>query len=212
MRRFERYEEFVAQDERFNKVRARYDGKVIEAGRRVEDCRAELDAVIRSELSTGEDKSADKVRIRKRIAEAEAEYEAAQEERGKAYEFARDESDRSRITFREVLLEFNGPYRQSVRETELKPIQDRIQRARAEYLNALCDLYEMKSEYYVGIESELRDIARLDNESHPGNHMMPLSIVTESDVKPITRAEIVDVMEQRKVPDDVKRVRTQEVK
>lgn len=173
-----------------------------EAGQRVQDLRAELEAVIRSEFS-GEDKTEEKAALRDKIADAEKAQEEAIDEQAKAFDYTRVAAGEGRITVRDLIVNWNQEYKHEVRKREIQPIFDRLHEARTMYLNALLDLYELRDEYHP-LYSEIREKVFLDNDDHPGNGLS-LHEIVPLDFKPISRPELIDVMENRKLPIDVKR-------
>ncbi|MGG1600955.1 hypothetical protein [Paenibacillus naphthalenovorans] len=207
MQKWELREQFDKQDEQFQAIRERYDRAVIESGTRLADLKAEQEALLRKEFQTGADLSADKAKVRGKIADAEKALAAAELERTQAHDYARTAAADDRITVRHLVIDWNGPYRQAVRQAELQPIIDRMAAARESYFNALLD-FKLLQDRYRYAYSELRDMAHVDNRNHPGNMMMPNEIAQYRDLPQITSADLLNVDDRHQLPAGIKRVPT----
>ncbi|TVY00998.1 hypothetical protein [Paenibacillus cremeus] len=204
MMKWKMREQYEQQDERYNAVLERYNAAVIEAGTRLQDLKAEQAELFKHEFRTGANLTVEKNKLAAKIEAAEKDLAAAEHERGQAYEFRRTLSD-DRITVRQLLLDWNGPYRSAVRENELQPIIDRLTAARAAYYNALLDVKELEARYNAAY-LEMRDMAHRDNDNHPGNMMYPLAFFSQSDVPLISREDLLMIEDRRQLPFGIKRV------
>lgn len=195
-------EKFDQQDVKFQHIRDRYDKTVIAAGTHLADVKAEQEAILRREFQTGDDLSGEKSKIREKITDAEQALMAAEMERAKANEYVRAASGEDRITTRALILDWNGAYRNNVRDIELKPILERAQAARDAYYNAVLDYHELVAEYSYQYE-EVRELAYGDRTD--GYYMSAHKVATEADFVAITNADLILIGEQKKLPDGVKR-------
>jgi hypothetical protein len=200
-------EQFDKQDEKFQMITARYQQAVIDAGTRVQDLKAEQEALLRTEFQTGKDLSADKAAIRAKIETAQKELEAAEIEKTQAYVYARTAAEDGRITVRDLLSDWNGPYRQTVREQEFKPIFERMDTAGSDYLNALLDYFELVDRYTPAY-SRIHTMAHEDNVNHPGDNRMPVRIAEYGELPLIGDTINLTVEGTRELPFGIKRVRT----
>jgi hypothetical protein len=207
MIKWELKEQFEQQDAKFHALRARYDQAVIEVDTRIADLKAEQAAILQTELVTGQAKSADKARVMQALEAAEKELATKEAERIEAHRFANDGAQVDRISLRDLLNDWNGPYRQTVREQELTPIVERMAAARSEYYNALLDWYDLKDKYHAK-EYEIKDMRYTDNRNRPGDHRTAKDVTTRSDLPLITEEELYYLqIGNRTLPDGVKRIK-----
>ncbi|MFE4714795.1 hypothetical protein ACFRAM_28530 [Paenibacillus sp. NPDC056722] len=202
MRTWDLKEKFDRQDEQRNAVVARYEAAVVAAGTQLQDLKAQKESLVRDELRTGTDRSKEKAKIAAQIEAAEKALKAAEEERGAAYEYRRTAPDR--ISVRQLVLDWSGDFRSSVRSDELQPIIGRLTEARAAYYNALLDVIELETAYEPAFQ-QLRDMAYTDNVNHPGDHRAPLPIMANSDIPRITNEDLAMIDNYRKLPSGIKR-------
>lgn len=194
---WDKYQEYLKQDERFHQMRERYAQVERDAGTAVQDLVSELDALIKREIQTGDDLSAEKEKIRKKLVEAEKVFDRAKEERHKAYTFIADESAKDRITVLDIVLDWNNVYRPMVREQQLNPIIERMEKARAEYYNAVLDYHDLRDEYH-NFYHEIKDKTR--NTGYFAN-----SIVELTDLPRINEEDLSNLQNYRKLPHGIER-------
>lgn len=204
MIKWELKEKFERQDEKFHALRARYDQSVIEVGTRIADLKAEQTALLQTELTTGEAKPADKARLMQALEVAEKELATKEAERIEAHRFTNESAQVDRVTVRNLTLDWNGPYRQAVREQELTPIIERMSAARSEYYNAVLDWYELKDRYRDAY-SDISTMTYDDNDNHPGDHRAASEITKTSDLPMINEEELYYL--RQKLPVGVKRTK-----
>ncbi|MFD0675285.1 MULTISPECIES: hypothetical protein [unclassified Paenibacillus] len=202
--KWELREKYDVQDRQYQAIRDRYDRALIEAGTRLEDLKSEQGALLREEFRTGADMSAQKAKLRAKIDEAEKAKESTALERNQAYDYTRVAAGMDRITVRDLVLDWNGPYRSAVREAELTPVVERISAARSEYYNAVLDFYNLKDRYFSEYNT-LHDMAYGDNKNHSGNHMYPHEIANEGDLSTITNEDLIHIQNRRTLPDGIER-------
>lgn len=201
MIKWELKEKYDGQHHKYQSTVERYQKAIVAAGTRVEDLKAELDATIRLELTTGEDKSEEKAKIRTKITEAEAAVLSAQEEKLQADEYIRQESEKDRVTVRELVVDWNGPYRNAVREAELSPIVARMAAARDEYYTAMRDYYQLLEDYRL----PRKEIADLEyNDRRPKDGFWVKEVADPSDLPKVTDEDLADIAKTRKLPKKVK--------
>lgn len=163
MIKWEKYEDFLEQDKKIIAMREKYATKTKEAGQRVKDLNAELEAILKREFREGKDLSSEKTKKRKQIEEAEKEYEVALSEQSEVEVFIRTEAREGYITPRDLVADWNTNYRPLVREQIFTPIMERMNAAREAYYNALLDLaeerskYDIRRSYFVSQFSRVRD-------------------------------------------------------
>ncbi len=206
---WKKHEEYLQQGGRFKAVQERYDKAVRDAGEHVQNCKQEMDAILKREFQTGDDLSAEKVKARKKIEDAEKSLEAAHTERVKAYDFVHKESAIDKITVVDLIKDWNSVYRPMVRDERVKPIVERMANARSEYLNAVMDYYDLIEEYqfsYSEFKEMVNDHYRIHG--HDGSGMLhPNEIVSLADLPQITDEELFNLKERKKMPNGVKRVK-----
>lgn len=189
MMKWELKEKYDGQDEVFHNLRAKYDQTVIDAGTRLADLKAEREAILREEIQSGKSKATEKTHASEAIAQAEKALRSAETDRDSAHDYARITSMAQRINFRDVVIDWNGPHRQKIRDAELTPIVERMAHARSEYYNCLLDFMELREKY----ASEHFDISRKaydDDRNYPGNHMHVKEVTTQMDLPLILDDEL----------------------
>ncbi|RED51132.1 hypothetical protein [Cohnella lupini] len=202
MRTWDLKEKFDRQDEQHNAVVARYEAAVVAAGTQLQDLKTQKDALIHDEFKTGADRSKEKAKLSAQIEAAEKALTAAEHERGQAYEYRRTMDDR--ISVRQLVLDWSDGFRSSVRSDELQPVLDRLTKARAAYYNALLDVKDLEAAYEPTFQ-QLRDMAYNDNVNHPGDYRSPLPIISNSDIPLITREDLLQIENYRKLPNGIDR-------
>ncbi|MFD2332256.1 hypothetical protein ACFSR7_23625 [Cohnella sp. GCM10020058] len=202
MQKFDLKEKYDVQGEKFRGVIERYEQKAREAGTRLADLKAQQAAILREEFATGKDRKVDKTRTRADITEAERELAAAELERTKAYDFAREAGEVDRITPVQLVQEWNGPYRAQVRDKELKPITERMAAARETYLNAVLDFYELRRKY-APLYNDMRDKA--GSMRGPDGWLTTHEVATLRDLPQITNDDLSCVHDRKSLPAGVKR-------
>jgi hypothetical protein len=200
--KFELREKYEQQDARFTEIKARYHQSVIDAGTRLADLKSEQEALLRQEFSTGADLSGDKARVREKIEEAERALATAQTESRQANDFAQTASGEGRISSRDLVVEWNGKYRTSIRDQELQPIVARMAAAREAYLNTALDYHEFAAQYETAYQ-ELRDIEYRDK--RPGDGLSVHAIASPLDLPQITDDDLSYIEHYRKLPNGVGR-------
>ncbi|WP_373230374.1 hypothetical protein [Cohnella sp.] len=203
MIKFELREKYDAQDARFSEIRTRYEQKVKDAGTRLADLKAEQEALLRQEFSTGKDLSADKERIRASIEEAVRALTSAEAESRQANDYARTASGEGRISVRDLTKEWNGPYRDQVREKELRPIADRMAAAREAYLNSVLDYYDLIDDY-SDLYRVVRENASQDRQAD--GYLYAREIATLIDLPRITDDDLSYTSTRRQLPVGVNRI------
>lgn len=212
MMKWEMYDRYVAQSGRNRELTERFNKIEQEAGQRVRDLQSEMEGILRREFQEGVDLSTEKVQQRKKIAEAELAYESAQEESKKAGEYVRAKNEEDRITVHDLGLDWNTKYRQQVRKAEFEPIDARMKAARADYINAIADWYELNRKYEMK-RSEIGELTKHSSalkEEHTGHSLPkqhPNEIVEKGDLTLIT-AEDVGNLHHGKFPLDIVRKST----
>lgn len=202
--KWELREKYDAQDVKYLEIQARYNRAVIDAGTRLADLKAQLEALLREEFRTGNDMSAEKAKLRSRIEEAEKAKATAELERAQAYDYTREASAEGRITIRDLVLDWNRSYTKAVREAEFIPIQERMTAARDAYYNAVLDYYEFM-ERYSPLYSDLRYMNNQDNENHPGNHASVAEIANRSELPMVIEKDLYYIGERKELPNGIKR-------
>lgn len=207
MMKWELKEKYDVQDEEFHILRAKYDQNVIEAGTRLADLKATRDAILREEIQGGVSKAEEKTRASEAISLAEAALKAAESDRDSAHDYARIASAAKRINIRDLVIDWNGPHRQKIRDAELAPIVERMAHARSEYYNCLLDFMELREKY----ASQHFDISRSaydDDRNYPGNHMMAKEVATKMDLPLILDDELHKLQSQYRImPPNFERVK-----
>lgn len=199
-------EDYLVQDQRYQAICARYDDAVLEADVKLQELRAKQAELLTQEFMTGTDTTVDKKKLNAKITEAEKALAAATAERTQAYDYSRGASATNRISVRDLLLDWSGPYRQSVRENELNPIIDRMTAAKDAYLNALLDVKQLEARYQAAYQ-ELHSLASTDNANHPGNYMYPNTIISNSDLPLITREDVLLIESRQVLPEGILRIK-----
>ncbi|WP_336791177.1 hypothetical protein [Paenibacillus sp. MMO-177] len=203
MRNWVLKEQFDHQDTHYNAVVAKYEAAVVSAGTHLKDLLAEKGALIRDEF-TGKDRSKEKAKIAARIESAEKALAAAEHECRQVHDYRRSALD-GRISVRDLVNDWSGDYRSAVRSEELQPILERLAASREAYLNALLDLKQLEAEYEPAYR-QLSDVAYKDNQAnHPGNYVMPKSIISNSDVLRISHDDLM-MIDRGQLPNGVKRI------
>lgn len=212
--KWELNEKYEQQFGRYHKHMERYKQRVQDAGQHVKDLTAELEAILRREFSEGTDLADLKAKQRDKISAAEKEYENAKAELEQAKKFAQ-ENDSEKITLYDLVVDWNRNYQPMVFETQVKPVLDRIAKAREEYLNALFDLLTLKSQYDNYRRSHSENMTRYyrsqDGKKYDGGRVYPKEVVSLRDAKLITGDDLYYVEDRKKLPDDVKRIPTKGV-
>ncbi len=212
MLKWELFERYVTQGSRNREVTERFNKREQEAEQRVRELQSEMEAILRREFSEGVDLLTEKESTRESIAQAEQVYESAQQEAKKAREFVLEKNRKDKITPHDLGVDWNTNYRQQVRKAEFKPIDDRMKAARADYLNAIADWYELNRKYGMKV-SEVRELVKhapaLKDEStgYKVSKQHPHDIATKEDLTLIT-AEDVANLHYGKFPTDVVRKST----
>jgi hypothetical protein len=199
-------EKFDKPDTRLHEMTARYAKASIDAGTRIQDLKAELEAVIQKEFKEGKDLSAEKAAKRKALTEAEAAYEYALDEQRKALEYIGIESQIDRITPADLAKDWTEVYRPAVRESRLTPIVERMAAARAEYLSATLQYVELVDEYRP-ITSATKELVYgyFSNGTHGATPSLQ-DIAVIDDLPHITSAELNGIHSDRKLPADLVRM------
>jgi chromosome segregation ATPase len=160
MKPFKLYEQYVKQDQGIAEARLRYDEKVAEAKRKVEELKVKLDEVVTLEITTGVDKTRDKAQIRKEIEQAEKDVTHAEEERKAAYTYFSGPGGSIRKS--DVVQAWLKDYLPTVRDEELTPIKERIEQGQNIILSALYDFFQLEKEY----NDITREVHALDEAAH----------------------------------------------
>lgn len=209
MIKWELKEKYDQQAGRHKETETKYRQAVIDAGTHLADLKAEVEALVRKEVSTGEDLSRSKDRLREKIAATEKALVTAQEEERVALDQIRSLDVADRVTIRDLVVDWNGPYCRKIREIELQPIIDRMRAARDEYLNAALDYYELIDEYMP----TKTEVARMEYEdARPGDQFAVHDVATVSMLPIVTNDELYGISDHRNLPTGVSRKSIKEVK
>lgn len=204
-KKWDLFEQYETQGEKFADIRAKYEKKEREAGENIGNLKAQYDALISQELREGKDLTAKKDSTRKELADAHHAYELAQMEHHKALDFTTEEAVKSAITVGDLAQDYITNYVPEARKADVQPIIDRIHDARSAYYNALIDLFELRSDYnnvYRTINDMVRTAAH-NGQLNPTPHIMhPVELRL---VKLISDEELFQLENYRKLPSDVKR-------
>ncbi|MFM9327963.1 hypothetical protein [Paenibacillus mesotrionivorans] len=196
--RWELKERYDAQALRFVEITDKYEKAVIDAGTRLQDLKAELDAIVRTEIQTGADKGAEKTKMRARITEAEADVAQAQVERERAADYVRAESEKDRVTIRDLVVDWNGPYLKAVREAELYPIVKRMAAARDAYYSAVLEYYQLVEDYRL----QRHEIAILEyDDKRPGDGIAVHEIANIHSLPLVTYEDFRHIEQFKKLPE-----------
>lgn len=206
MKKWELYEKFTEQDARFHRVVEGYRLKVVDAYERVAEAKFAQSALLKREFAEGIDLSAEKATNREKLAEAERNHVTAQEEWRQASEHVRVERAADCISVRDLVLDWNGPYKAEVQRAELQPIIDRMAEAKTAYYNAVLDYHELMADYSP-MYTVVKDLTYEDNKHRPGNHIFAHKI-DEGKVFPnILSVDLVYIEDRRQLPDGIKRIK-----
>ncbi|WP_148302537.1 hypothetical protein [Caldalkalibacillus mannanilyticus] len=197
----------MGQDTKFTEMREKYATKTKEAGQRVKDLNAELEAILKREFREGKDLSSEKTKKRKQIEEAEKEYEVASSEQSGAEMYIRTEAREGNITPRDLVADWNTNYRPLVREQIFTPILERMNLAREAYYNALLDLAEERSKYDQRRRNFVSQFSEVRNED---NHLIyPSEMVDHRELPLITEEGLYRVQQYGEFPAGTKRKQTE---
>ncbi|MEH7237313.1 hypothetical protein [Bacillus sp. JJ1562] len=210
MRKWELYEKHKAGIRKdLLELSERYEKKVDVAKEELRKAEIELETVLQREFKEGKELTSEKVAARGKIANAQISLREAESEMDRAKEYITEEQFRERVTAEDLVKDWNGFYAPLIREKEVAPIAKRIEEARAQYLNALMDYFELRSEY-AGIYSEINQSYLDETRNKKGPHYAVHEIVTTRDLKLITNADLFEVEDKRELPRDVERVKVGE--
>jgi transketolase len=182
MRKWDLFEQYQAQDARFQEIKQRYDAQVEAARQRINEEQAKLKALILEELDKGVDNTKKKEAQRQAIREAEKALEFAQEEQREAFAYISSQMG-NRIRVVDLVHDWNTNYRRAVREEELAPIVKRMEKARAEYLAAFEDFKKLVEEYRP-LFAEVNRLARTGEgaRQEDGSTIVPVEITNGRDI------------------------------
>lgn len=204
-------EQFQKQGEKFQAMRERYAQKERESKEHVQNLRAQYDACIHRELREEKDCTTEKDRLRKQIADAEKAVELAEQERLQAYRYIdEDESVADKVTVAHLAQDYLSNHLPAIRAEEIEPIVTRLKTARAEYFNAVLDLYEVKGRYQSFWSHLQEQVNRYYNDGSRGSRPHIPHIFEEHLAPFIQGHELVGAVNYRRLPDDVKRVKSED--
>lgn len=203
MKQFDKLVQFRNQDKDLQAMEAQYRQKMNEAGQRVEDLKAQLQATIADEFRTGKDATTAKNKLKDDIASAEKDYALAKAEYEECLRYTSEKRLETGITAEAVLLSWRDEYLPAVHSEEIQPILDRMSRARSEYLNALLDLREKRQEY-LGLCREMYELAQTTRVNgaimaitHPVD-LKPVPLISGQDLALIDRGELPPGVERKR--------------
>jgi hypothetical protein len=206
MKKWDLYEKYTVQDARFHKLTEGYRLKVVEAYERVAEAKFTQSTLLKREFAEGIDLSADKATNREKLAEAERAHDAAQEDWRQANDYGRQASAVGRISVRDLVLDWNGPYKEAVQEGELQPILDRMAEAKTIYYNAVLDYYELMAEYSP-MYNVIRELGYDDDKKRPGDHRYVCKIDEGKQFPNILHEDLVYIEDRRQLPEGIKRIK-----
>jgi chromosome segregation ATPase len=181
-----------------------YKNQVVEAQAKLESLQTDYDQKVDAELKNGVDHSVQKNQLRKDIRDAKDEVEFAEQEELKMLAHVQDEFNKVKITHEDLVMDYKDNFRPSVFEVEVKPLFDRLEQAKADYFNALFDIFDKGSEY-ESLSSEAREIAYKTPVN--GAFQVVKSIVEFGDIPFIQDDEHRNAITNRVLPHSVKRVK-----
>jgi hypothetical protein len=207
MKKWDLYEKYTEQDARFHRVVEGYRLKVVDAYERVAEAKFAQSALLKREFAEGIDLSAEKAANREKLAEAERNHVTAQEEWRQASDYGRLAMLANGISVRDLVLDWNGPYKRAVQETELQPILGRMADAKAAYYNAIFDYHELMADYSP-MHSVIGELGYNDDKTCPGDHRSTHKIDEGIQLPNILREDLIHIEQFRTLPDGIKRIQT----
>lgn len=196
-------EDYKEQERRLAGREAKYTKAVEDAQAKVTELYNRLKETIYREVTEeSADLSEEKASLRKQIAEAEHALSIAKTERQNALSVIRTQA--GKISRLDLLRNWESDYAGKVK-AQIKPVLDRIEAARSDYLNALYELveYERAYKHYYNLHvAELINGLRYNGAIH-----VTSSIVSHKAAKLITDADL-SKLEKGQLPDDIERVPT----
>ncbi|MCR2805332.1 hypothetical protein [Paenibacillus soyae] len=198
----QRYDE---QGTKFKAVIGRYAELLTRAQAKVSGLQAEYEALMQREFQSGADMSVEKAITRSMIVEAQKEAEVAALEYTKVQDYAREAGAAERITIRDLVINWNGPYMTEVRTKELQPIVDRMRAARDAYYNAVLDMYELDERYHAA-HYEVQQLEYQDR--RPGDGISVHKVIQSMASLPqVNNEDLMDIGKYRKLPAGVDRTK-----
>ncbi|ATY84795.1 hypothetical protein CVV65_07550 [Kyrpidia spormannii] len=208
MKEFAKFTQFKNQDIDLQKMEAQYRQKMNDAGQRVEDLKAQLQATIADEFRSGKDATTAKNKLKDDISSAEKDFALAKAEYEECLRYTTEKRQSSGVTAEDVLRSYRDEFVPSVWEGEVKPILDRMAQARAEYLNSLMDLREKEREY-APLRTQMYDLSRTTKVDGAYVAVMNPVDYRQSEIPYISGQDLA-LIERNELPSGVERRKTGE--
>lgn len=199
MRKFDLLEQFETQDAWMHEAKQKYIDNERAAAEHVQNLKSQLEAEFSNELKSGKP-STNKAKLRVDLEKAEKDYQEAQHERVKAFEYYGKQG--GKIKSADVVQAYLHEYSPAVKSEVLTSISEKMQQAKELYYSALLDFFNHQDEY----RELIRTIKHMDQVAHQrGESPYTYAIdfpVKEADLKQyeITDTDIYFIRQHRKLP------------
>lgn len=186
----------------------KYDQAVRDAEQKLKDLQIKLDETLTLEITAGKDQTTAKTKLRAEIDSAEKELIEKQQERTRAYQL-KGTMNKNNISIADLIVDYKNNYCPVVFDEEVKPIAERLAKAKSDYFNALLDLYE-KDDEYAEVYGMIRDYAIkekvgdvylfVDNPVYYQKQIIQDAVITVPEIRNALK-------EYRRLPSEVKRIK-----